>query len=409
MKLLCISRKYPPSIGGMQRMNYEVIHRLAAATDAIVIKWGGSQLYLLFFIYWALIRSLLLLPKRKRPDVIYLGDALLSPLGFTLKKILRRPVAVTAHGRDLTFRFPLYRRKIGFSLRRLDLVIGVSRHTTELCRDMGVPPERCVTINNGVNPEEHVPTPEDISAAREWLKEQKLVMPQLYGGDSPSPCPSLGKLGTSFPPGGEGKISGAEEARGFGPDRPIIMTVGRLVKRKGIARFISEIFPLLTASFPKLLYIVVGEGKERKSIEKAITEHRFGGNVLLAGRLPHHLVRGLMGISKVFVMPNIAVPGDVEGFGIAALEAGCAGLPVIASDLEGIRDAVTDGENGFLIPPGNPRRFAAAIEMLLTNERKRQEAGERARKFTAEHYSWDTSARRYLQELQQLTSGTGGR
>ncbi|MCX6340363.1 MAG: glycosyltransferase family 4 protein [Candidatus Aureabacteria bacterium] len=362
MKLLCISRKYPPSVGGMQRMNYEVIRRLAAATNAIVIKWGGSQLYLLFFIYWALIRSLLLLPKRKRPDVIYLGDALLSPLGFTLKKILRRPVAVTAHGRDLTFRFPLYRRKIGFSLRRLDLVIGVSRHTTELCRAMGVPPERCVTINNGVNPEEHVPTPEDISAAREWLT-----------------------------------------ARGIEPGIPIIMTVGRLVKRKGIARFISEIFPLLTASFPKLLYIVVGEGKERKSIEKAITEHRFGGNVILAGRLPNHLVRGLMGVSKVFVMPNIAVPGDVEGFGIAALEASCAGLPVIASDLEGIRDAVTDGENGFLIPPGNPRRFAAAIEMLLTNERKRQEAGERARKFTAEHYSWDKVAKNYLVKLENIT------
>lgn len=368
MKLLCISRKYPPSIGGMQRMNYEVIRRLAAATDSTVIKWGHTQLFLPLFLLYALFRSLLLLPRSRRPDVIYLGDALLSPLGFILKKILRRPVAVTAHGRDLTFRFPLYRAKIGFSLRRLDRVIGVSKYTAELCLAMGVPVEKCVTINNGVNPEEHVPTPKDVEAAREWLT-----------------------------------------ARGFGPDRPIIMTVGRLVKRKGIARVISELFPILTASFPKLLYIVVGEGKERKSIEKAITEHRFGGNVLLAGRLPTHLVRGLMGISKVFVMPNIAVPGDVEGFGIAALEASCAGLPVVASDLEGIRDAVTDGENGFLIPPGNPRRFAAAIGMLLTNEQKRQEAGEHARKYTAEHYSWDTSARRYLQELQQLTSGTGGR
>lgn len=385
-------------------MNYEVIRRLAAQTDATVIKWGHTQLFLPLFLLYAIFRSIFLLPKSRRPDVIYLGDALLSPLGFWLKKILRRPVAVTAHGRDLTFGFPLYRTKIGFSIRRLDLVIGVSMYTTSLCREMGVPPEKCVTINNGVNPEEHIPTPKDIEAAREWLKERRFVIPQLYGNNSPSPCP--------LPSEGEGKIIGpciTEKTRGFEAGRPIIITVGRLVKRKGIARFISEIFPLLTASFPKLLYIVVGEGKERKSIEKAITEHRFGGNVILAGRLPNHLVRGLMGVSKVFVMPNISVPGDVEGFGIAALEAGCAGLPVIASDLEGIRDAVTDVENGFLIPPGDPRRFAAAIVTLLSDERKRQEAGERARKYTAEHYSWDTSARRYLEELKQLAHAASKR
>jgi phosphatidylinositol alpha-1,6-mannosyltransferase len=396
----------------MQRMNYEVIRRLAAQTDATVIKWGHSQLFLPFFLLYAIFRSLLLLPKSRRPDVIYLGDALLAPLGLFLKKILRRPVAVTAHGRDLTFRFPLYRTKISFSLRRLDRVIGVSRHTTGLCRAMEVPPERCVTINNGVTPQEHVPTPKDVEAARKWLKERRFVIPQLYGDNSPSPCPSLGKLGTSFPSEGEGKIIGLPatgETRGFAPDRPIIMTVGRLVKRKGIARFVSEVLPFLTASFPQLLYIIVGEGKERKSIEEAITKLRLGGNVLLAGHLPHHCVRGLMGISKVFVMPNIPVPGDVEGFGIAALEASCAGLPVVASGIEGIRDAVVEGENGFLVPADDSRRFAAAIEMLLRDEHKRKDAGERARMFTAEHYSWDTSARRYMEELQKLANDAGNR
>jgi len=368
MKLLCISRKYPPSVGGMQRMNYEVIQRLASKTDTTVIKWGHTQIFLPFFLLYSIFRSLLFLPKSRRPDVIYLGDALLAPLGLTLKLILRRPVAVTAHGRDLTFRFPLYRTKISFSLKRLDRVIGVSRHTTELCRSMGVPPDKCVTINNGVNPEEHVPSPEDISAAGERIK-----------------------------------------ARGIEPDRPIIMTVGRLVKRKGIAHFIEAVMTLLMQAHPKLLYIVVGEGKEKRAIEAAMRRAGAENNVLLAGRLPHHLVRGLMGISKIFVMPNIPVPGDVEGFGIAALEASCAGLPVVASGIEGIPDAVVEGENGFLVPADDSRRFVAAIEMLLRDERKRREVGECAKKFTAERYSWDKSARRYLEELQQLAHDAGNR
>ncbi|MEJ2746152.1 MAG: glycosyltransferase family 4 protein, partial [bacterium] len=181
-----------------------------------------------------------------------------------------------------------------------------------------------------------------------------------------------------------------------------IMTVGRLVKRKGVARFINDIFPLITASFPKLLYVVVGKGKERRAIEKAIAERHLGENVILAGQLPHHLIKGLMGLSKVFVMPNIHVPGDAEGFGIAAIEASCAGLPVVASGIEGILDAVVDGQNGSLIPPDEPKRFAAAVKALLTDEKLRREAAERARKFTAEHFSWDVAAERYLEEMQVL-------
>ncbi len=367
MKLLCISRKHPPSVGGMQRMNYEVIRRLAAETDATVIKWGGSQIYLPFFLIYALFRSLFLLPKSRRPDVIYLGDALLAPLGLLLKKFLRRPVAVTAHGRDLTFRFPLYRTKIGFSLRRLDGIIGVSRYTTELCLAMRIPTDKCTTINNGVNPEEHIPSADDIEAARKWLASRRIK-----------------------------------------PGRPVIMTVGRLVKRKGVAHFIENILPLLIKTRPELLYLVVGEGKERQAIESAIRRARAADNVLLAGSAPRDITRGLMGIAKVFVMPNIHVPGDVEGFGITALEAGCAGLPVAASGIEGIRDAVMEGENGFLVPPGAPGRFAAAIDTLLSDDRKRREAGERARRFTAERFNWDACARRYLEELRQQANKNRG-
>jgi len=349
----------------MQRMNYELIRRLAAKTDATLIKWGHSQAFLPFFLLWALIRSLCMLPSKKRPNVIYLGDALLAPLGLLLKIILRRPVAVTAHGRDLTFRFPLYRFKIGFSLRRLDLVIGVSRYTTDIAKKMRVDSSRCVTINNGVDIEECTPTSRDEQAAKEWLARKEIT-----------------------------------------PDRPLLITVGRLVKRKGIEPFIRNTLPLLLSSHPSLLYIVIGEGKEKPSIETAIHETGLSKSAILAGGIPRGTIRGLMKPSKVFVMPNVPIPGDVEGFGLVAVEAGCAGLPVVASDIEGIRDAVIDGQNGFLIPHDNHALFARTIIKLLSDERQRTSTGERARKFVLEACSWDMAAGKYLDKFKLLVDSS---
>lgn len=368
MKLLCISRKHPPSVGGMQAMNHALISRLARDTDATVLRWGGSQVFLPLFLLWALARTLSLLPRSRRPDAVYVGDALLAPFGLALKKILRRPVAITAHGRDLTFRFPLYRAAIGSSLRRLDRVVCVSRHTAGLCAAAGVPAERCVVIRNGVDPDAHLPSPADREAALRWLAERRIDH-----------------------------------------SRPIALTVGRLVKRKGVAPFIAGALPALVRLHPDLLYLVVGEGRERASITASIAENGMGRHALLAGALAPNLVRGIQGIASVFVMPNIPVRGDVEGFGLVALEAGCAGLPVVASDIEGIRDAIVPGENGALVRWDDAAGFVSAVSALLSDEVKRSAAGEAARRFNRERLGWDAAARRYCALLECLAAGTEGR
>lgn len=368
MRILCVSRKHPPSVGGMQRMNYELVRRIAMRSDATVIAWGRSQLYLPLFLVLAFVRAMYLLPAGRRPDVIYLGDSLLSPLGLLIKAILRRPVAVTAHGRDVTFRFPFYRAVVFACLRRLDRVIAVSRHTLRLCRERGVPEARCVVIPNGIDCAAHTPSPEEAEMAKRWVRRK-------LPADAPG--------------------------------RPLILTVGRLVRRKGVAPFIREVLPALVSSHPGLAYVIVGEGKERKNIERQIARSRLRDNVLLTGLLPLPLVRGLMGAADLFVMPNVSVRGDMEGFGLVALEAGCAGLPVVASDLEGIRDAVSHGQNGFLIPPGKWNLFTAEVEGLLEDEEKRKEAGERARAFATERFSWDGSADRYMKEFSSLCREAG--
>src|SRR5690606_17592950 len=98
-----------------------------------------------------------------------------------------------------------------------------------------------------------------------------------------------------------------------------------------------------------------------------------------------------------FVMPNIVVPGDVEGFGLVALEAASRGLPVVAADLEGIPEAIRDGRNGYLVPPEDVAAWTKTLHsLLLLLPEERRELGCRFQAYTAENFSWQRTAAAYV-------------
>ena len=101
-------------------------------------------------------------------------------------------------------------------------------------------------------------------------------------------------------------------------------------------------------------------------------------------------------------MPNVQVEGDMEGFGVVMLEAGLCELPVVAAALEGIQDVVTDGANGFLVPPEDPTAFAEQIRVLIRDRELRDLLGERSREHVMGAFSWPAVARRTVQHLQHL-------
>jgi len=95
-------------------------------------------------------------------------------------------------------------------------------------------------------------------------------------------------------------------------------------------------------------------------------------------------------------MPNIVVPGDMEGFGIVMLEAGACGLPTLAADLEGIRDVIDEGVNGWFAPTGDANAFSARIESLLGDPDSLRAASERTAEYVTSKFRWDSTAERYL-------------
>jgi glycosyltransferase involved in cell wall biosynthesis len=178
----------------------------------------------------------------------------------------------------------------------------------------------------------------------------------------------------------------------------VLLTLGRLVKRKGIDWFIDYVMPNLPDN---IIYIIAGDGPQRKDIEDAVNRNNLQHRIFCLGRITDNEKETLYSTADIFIQPNITVEGDIEGFGLVVLEAASYGLPVIASDLQGLQDAINDGENGFLVPEKDSVLYKEKIIDLLINDAHREKFGIKSREYVNDHFSWEIIAARYLQILQE--------
>ena len=183
---------------------------------------------------------------------------------------------------------------------------------------------------------------------------------------------------------------------------PLILTTGRLIKRKGVSWFVDQVVPRLS---DRTTYVVIGEGEEEAAIRSAAVSAGVSDRVRLLGRVSDELLAAAYLAADVFVMPNVPVAGDMEGFGLVALEAAASGLPVVASKLEGITEAVHHERNGLLVTPCAADEFVATLGKLLAlPPGQRQVLGEAFRTYTMDTYSWDRAARRYVDTMRELVT-----
>ncbi len=180
------------------------------------------------------------------------------------------------------------------------------------------------------------------------------------------------------------------------PDRRLLVSVGRQVRRKGFAWFIRNVMPRLPETTD---YWLAGDGPERQDIEAAIAETGMQNRVRLLGKVDTATLHSLYAAADLYVMPNVVVPGDMEGFGIVMLEAGLAGLPTVASSLEGILDVIEEGRNGMLVPPESPDAFAGAVCRMLQSEESLQAARQRARNYVLQTFTWPAVTQKLVTTL----------
>lgn len=173
---------------------------------------------------------------------------------------------------------------------------------------------------------------------------------------------------------------------GLPAEAVLIGTVAILRVKKGHADLLRAV-PSILERFPQAHFLIAGDGPQTDNLYRLIGELGIEAHVHMLG-----LRRDVMNVLQsldLFVLPT-----HQEALGTAFIEAGAVGLPVVATEVDGVPEVVVDGETGLLVPPKNPPTLAAAILALLENPARRNEFAANARRRVGREFSREVMAER---------------
>ncbi len=350
-RILFLARRYPPSIGGIETHCYELYTRLVQRADVRLVALGHRSLvhlaWFLPYCLWTTFWTVLL----RRADVIYFADGVAGFIAPFVRPFGPARFVITIYGLEMTYKNPVARTLMQAGARACEKVVVISQNTYRITADVGVDQSKLETIYLGVEP----PTlpDEQLGAARQRFEAQHAVH--------------------------------------FGRDRLLFM-FGRQVRRKGMADFIEQGMPLLDND---IKLIIGGQGPEAERIAAAVSRLGLTERVILLGRIPDDELTMLRYACDLFIMPNIRVPNDVEGFGQTQLECMHAGMPVVAFAVDALTESVREG--GFLIEPDEYAAFTAQIHAYYAlDEAAREAVRQSCRTYVRANYTWDAAADQYM-------------
>lgn len=174
-------------------------------------------------------------------------------------------------------------------------------------------------------------------------------------------------------------------------DGVTLLTVSRLVGRKGHHQVLRAIALLADK---RIRYYIVGSGMEYNSLIRHAQKLGVDKQVVFFGDVSDQELVDLYRGADIFVMPTEFKGPDIEGFGIVYLEAGVFGLPVIASNVPGVNEAVLNGRTGLLVEPENHEQVAGALKRLVDNEAERRQLGQASRERVLTEFLSDHQAQK---------------
>jgi glycosyltransferase involved in cell wall biosynthesis len=387
MELLFVSHKHPPSIGGIQVQNKALVDGMARHARVHRLIWDGRS-SLAAFLASVPLRVRRLLHEHPSIAAIHLCDGLMGIVGFAIRELTDVPVVLTVHGLDVVLPSRLYREQVVRRFDQFSAVVAVSHDTARACRERGISPEKLHVVHNGVGAEFAHATPDPAFRAR--LSE---------------------RLGIPL------------------SERRILVHTGRAVRRKGLSWFVREVLPRLPSDVvllmigPRDAQLAARRARllaplsptrrdalaqflawplDEPAIVAALASPALHGRAFELGSLPFAELLQTVLLADVFVMPNLEVPGDSEGFGLVAVEAASAAVPVVASGIEGLAEAIVDGKSGHLLPPGDSQRWVDELRALLDAPEARRAFGRAAQAYTREHNTNERMVLGYLEVFRSV-------
>lgn len=185
----------------------------------------------------------------------------------------------------------------------------------------------------------------------------------------------------------------------------IVMSLGRLVKtavHKGFDRLI-EVVAGLASSFPALRLVIAGRGDDRARLEALAVQLGIADRVVFTGAVHEDHLADVYRAAHVFSLVSDRGCGRGEGIPLTPLEAMGCGVPIIVGDEDGSREAIVDGQNGFIVSPRDPNAHADALRRLIESQQLRVRLAKGAVQVVREHFSY----RRFVQQHRELFETSG--
>lgn len=372
-KTLLLSEIFPPRVGGSGRWFWEIYSRFAVGSVLVAAgrwegdaefdtasglpitrlpltcaSWGLKSLAGARF-YLANVIALRRLVRAQAIDEIHCGRCLHEGFAaYLVSKLIGLPYICYVHGEDVEAA-ALSREHKWMASRALNgakLVVCNSQNTASIVSEHWLNDKsRMRVLNPGVDTQRFVPAPRDLNVR--------------------------GQLGWS--------------------DRPVILTVGRLQRRKGQDMLLRAL-PDIVEQVPNVLYAIVGHGKERERLQQLVVDLNLSANVTFMSEIPDETMIECYQQCDVFALPNRTEGRDIEGFGMVLVEAQACGRPVLAGDSGGTAETMLVGESGLVVDCTRPAPLAHALNTLLQDPDLRQAMGEAGRAHVTGRLDWSALA-----------------
>lgn len=357
MRYLLVTLEYPPFHGGIAHYYSHLATAWPRGDEFIVLDNKQNQLQTAggFWPWRRSFKAIWRAIKRRRVDYVLVGQIL--PLGtavWLLSYLVPIKYGIFLHGMDWgqAMQRPRKRWLARRIIARASAMIAANSYVAELVKQTWPSvADRLIIINPGLN---QITPPVISGTYQQQLRQQHDLN-----------------------------------------DKKILLTVGRLVERKGVDQVLRSL-PELINKYPDLRYLVVGQGPYLAACQQLVNDLAINSQVIFITDADDQQRAAWYQLADIFIMPARQLGGDFEGFGIVYLEANQAGKPVIAGRSGGVADAVVDGLNGLMVDPNSSHEIIAAVSRLLDNPALSQQLGQAGQARLAA-FLWPTLAAKLAQ------------
>jgi len=352
-KILLITSEFPPQPGGIGQHAYDLAYHLAQTEYVVVLAdqrssdgneeadFDAQQNFqvkrttryaLLLFTY--IKRLILAINLANKIDVVLVSGKFSLWQGGLIRLLKYKPIIAIIHGTEVLLANTYFKKLTDRCLQSFDHVIAVSNYTLGLVDHLGI--KNTSVIPNGIRLDHQ------LSQKAQASQEVQLI------------------------------------------------TVGNLTQRKGQHNVIRAL-PRLVEKYPTLKYHCVGIPTDKEQLIQLADQLKVRNHIVFHGRVNNQDKERLLQQADIFMMLSERTEcGDVEGFGIAILEANQFGTPAVGSISSGVEDAIQDGYSGFLVDPHHSQAVVKAVESILENyEFYSQHSASRVKAFDWKHIIYD--------------------